>query len=266
MDHSPWVQSVLLGLHEKKIEHTLQSTPPLETLQKWGVLMPVASINGNRWIRESPKILEQLGYKTITESDIHALYQSWRGVLHRTKNPAHFFSAWSKSGDSADSFFVKSRRNFLRSLISLYMFVLISTVKIIRRTHDPDNFGDQFVYWEKKLKSSGGPFIDGAEPNTRDLMLFGVIQCHASVPVPPLQALANDGRLDQLRQWIILMHKRFKNYPYLYSSYYFEPFKQTRASASCLQRGIFYLGLLLAITMLPISILVILALVRRVPR
>ena len=39
-DHSPWVQAVLLTLHDKGIEHNLRSVPPCEAFSRWGVFMP----------------------------------------------------------------------------------------------------------------------------------------------------------------------------------------------------------------------------------
>ena len=44
-DHSPWVQSVLLGLHEKQIPHTVELAPPLSVFRSSGVLMPAAKID-----------------------------------------------------------------------------------------------------------------------------------------------------------------------------------------------------------------------------
>ena len=48
-NHSPWVQAVLLGLHEKKIKYTLYQTPPFEILKIWGVYMPASALDGNSW-------------------------------------------------------------------------------------------------------------------------------------------------------------------------------------------------------------------------
>ena len=33
VDHSPWVQAVLLGLHEAKVPHRVRSLPPRETFK-----------------------------------------------------------------------------------------------------------------------------------------------------------------------------------------------------------------------------------------
>ena len=47
--HSPWVQAVLLALHNKKIDHSLSQNPPLEVFAKWGVYMPAISFDEGPW-------------------------------------------------------------------------------------------------------------------------------------------------------------------------------------------------------------------------
>ena len=66
-DHSPWVQAVLLGLHDGGIPHSLTSLPPLETFRKSGVMMPAARIDGGRWQLESAEILRDVGFGSITD-------------------------------------------------------------------------------------------------------------------------------------------------------------------------------------------------------
>ena len=43
--HSPWVQAVLLGISDKKIDYKLYQIPPLEVFKRWGVYMPAVSFN-----------------------------------------------------------------------------------------------------------------------------------------------------------------------------------------------------------------------------
>ena len=69
------------------------------------------------------------------------------------------------------------------------MFLLINIIKVRFNMKDPENFGDQYLFWENELLESDGSFIDGLNPGTRDFLLFGVIQCHSSLPVPALKAL-----------------------------------------------------------------------------
>ena len=89
-NHSPWVQAVLLALHEQGIEHNLRQVPPFEALKQWGVLMPAVSIDGGPWQVESSQILVKLGLKPVCEDDLKAVQAAWQGVLHRVDNPCAF--------------------------------------------------------------------------------------------------------------------------------------------------------------------------------
>ena len=82
------------------------------------------------------------------------------------------------------------------------MFTLINFVKLRMQPQEPDDFADQYLYWERALEASTGPFIDGQAVRIRDLLLFGVVQCHSGIPVPPLEPLRSDERLRGLRQWL----------------------------------------------------------------
>lgn len=265
-NHSPWVQAVLLALHEKDIKHTLRPLPPLQTFKQRGVLMPAVSIDGGPWELESSQILVQLGFEAISQKDLKAVQAAWQGVLHRPDNPLRFFAAFARAGDSSPSFLKRSGRNFLRSFIPFYMITLINIAKRIVKPPQPDNFGDQYLFWEHTLASSTGPFMDGSAPGIRDLLLFGVVQCHSSVPTPPLEALQNDERLTGMRRWIATMHQRFSGYPYLFSGDCFEPKLPTPVPASYVQQGIFFLGLLTMFAMLPVTLPLVLVLMRKVPR
>ena len=64
-DHSPWVQTVLLGLHERGVSQTLTTVPPFSVFRKWGVMMPAASVDGKPWQLESAEILQQVGYQSV---------------------------------------------------------------------------------------------------------------------------------------------------------------------------------------------------------
>lgn len=83
-DHSPWVNAVLLALHDAGIEHSSSQVPPLEALKQWGVYMPAVSINDAAWEIESSQILVKLGLERILEADLRAVQVACRGVLHLT--------------------------------------------------------------------------------------------------------------------------------------------------------------------------------------
>jgi hypothetical protein len=187
-------------------------------------------------------------------------------VHHRVDNPLRFFSGFSRAGDQSASYMGRSVRNFFRSFVTFYMFTLLNFIKLTRKPKDPDDFGTQYLYWEKALESSDGSFIDGDTPGTRDIMLFGIIQCHSSIPVPPLEPLRTDERFSHLREWIAAMHEQFKYYPHLYTGSYFEPNLPQPVSADYLQRATFYLGLLSMFLAFPVTIPLVFFLMRKVPR
>ena len=86
-NHSPWVQAVLLALHDKKIDHDVYQCPPFEVFKKLGVYMPAVSIDGNSWEIESSKILQIFGYHAISKNEMMAIQGTWQGVLNRANNP-----------------------------------------------------------------------------------------------------------------------------------------------------------------------------------
>ena len=175
--HSPWVQAVLLALHEKDIEHTLHSIPPLEAFKRWGVYMPAASIDDGPWEIESSQIFVKLGLEPISDEDLRAVQGAWQGVQHRPDNPLRFFAAFARAGDTSPSFFKRSVRNFVRSFVPFYMCLLIHFVKWKLKPADPENFSDQYLVWERVAESSTGPFLDGDAPDTRHAAVR-----HSSVP------------------------------------------------------------------------------------
>ena len=181
-------------------------------------------------------------------------------MLHRTDNPFKFFLNFANGGQISGSLINNTVNNFLLSFVAFYMFMLINIGKWTLKQKEPDNFGNQFLYWENILHASKCPFIDGEKPGTRDFILFGVVQCHSSIPVPALDALLNDERLKNLRIWILTMQKRFQGYPYLYSVKYFESDTSQPNHAGTFQMGVFFIGLFVVFLLLPISIAAVLKL------
>lgn len=264
-DHSPWVQAVLLGLHDKNHAYTLTTVPPLALLLKSGVMMPAAKTGDTPWQLESADILRQIGFGEVTRQDMDAINNSWRGVLHRTDRAFTFFNGFSRIHDPSNSKTTRLAHHFLRSFVSFYMFLLIRTLVFFRGTADPDNFGDQFLYFERKL-SKTGPFLGGASTSTADLMLFGIIQCHCSIPVPPLKALQDDPRLSKVRTWIAIMQLRFADYEHLYSNNFFRPAVKTTEPATVTDRTVFWLGTLAMFLLFPITIPLVAILAGKVKR
>ena len=264
--HSPWVQAVLLALHDQRIEYDLLIRPPYKVFKKWGVYMPAISIDDGPWEIESTEILVKLGYKPILVEEINAANSAWQGVLHRTENPFNFFLAFSRGGQVSKSFINNVENNFLLSFVAFYMFILINLGKARLKQKEPKNFGDQFLYWENLIDSSDGPFIDGNKPGSKDMVMFGMVQCHSSIPVPALDALMNDQRLNNLRQWIDNMQDYFREYPYLYSAKFFKSDIPEANSANLFQIMSFFCGLIVMVLALPITIPLVLILMSRVEK
>ena len=189
--HSPWVQAVLLALHDADVEHRVRQVPPFEAVKQWGVLMPAVSIDDGPWEIESSQILGKLGWGSISDEDLQAVKTAWQGVLHRPDNPFRFFAAFARAGDNSPSLLTRSMRTS-RSFIPMYMFVLINVAKLTMKPVEPENFGDQYMVWEEALEASSGSFIDGEAPGIRDLLLlwFSAIQAFRRLRFSPLQQMA----------------------------------------------------------------------------
>jgi len=253
-NHSPWVQAVLLGLHDAGIPHSLTSVPPLERLLKSGITMPAARIDDGAWQLESADILCNVGFDPVTNEDMQLVRRAWQGVTHRADSAALFWGGFSLAGDRSPSFVRRLGRNFLRSFVTLYFFLLIRTLVLLTRPGDPENFGDQFLPFEEMLEGSGAPYLRGPQPNTLDFLLFGIVQCHCSIYVPPVTALQSDPRLGKVRSWIGTMQMRFKNYEHLYSGPYFAPHSGPPARASGLERTAFWLGAVFMVATFPVTV------------
>lgn len=265
-DHSPWVQTVLLGLFEKGVSPTLTTVPPFPVLIKWGVVMPAASVDGAPWQLGSVDILQHVGYGTISPEDTRAIRHAWRGVTHRVKSSKRFFRAASLTREPHASYLWRLRNQFLRSFVVLYFYLLLQFLARAGWQSDPENFAEQFRYWECKLEDGACAYLGGDEPNIVDMMLFGIVQCHCSIPVPPVEALQKDPALTRMRAWIGTMQARFTGYRHLYSGVYFEPHSARPEPATSLEQAAFWVGLTCMLIAFPITIPLILIFAIRVPR
>jgi hypothetical protein len=97
-------------------------------------------------------------------------------------------------------------------------------------------------------------------------MLFGIIQCHSSIPVPPLKALQDDPRLNKIRTWIAAMQARFADYEHLYSSRFFHPSVKPAESATVTDRTVFWLGALTMFILFPVTVPLVAILAGKVKR
>ena len=255
--HSPWVQAVLLGLHDAKIDYSLRTLPPLQTFLTSGIMMPAAKVDNQAWRLESADILRDLGFDAIPQEQKKLISRAWRGLGHRADSAALFWGNFSLAGDRHPSFVHRFANNFFRSFSVLTFFLLINFLLWSGRTRDPKNFGDQFVPFEEMLHASGAPYLSGEKPNTLDFLLFGMVQSHCSIFVPPVSALQSDPRLERLRDWICVMQERFAAYEYLYSGTYFRPFSKPPRRSAGADRLAFWLGAAVMVVAFPVTVPVI---------
>ena len=256
-DHSPWVQAVMLGLHEKEMEYTRTTYPPLEVFKKSGAMMPAASIDGGPWFLESKEILRRIGFSEVSDLEMQAVRRSWSGVMHRADYWPRFFGEFSLASDPNDSFIPRFIGNFLRALTILYFFSLIRFGVMARGYQDLDKYGDAFIEWENRFSNMEDRFLAGDKPDSLDLLLFGIVQCHCSIPVPTLFELQSDPRLAQTREWIGNMQTHFSGYQSLYSNIYFQPHAPAPKPAKGFDQFAFWLGIIFGIAFLPITVAVI---------
>ena len=265
-DHSPWVQAVLLGVYDKGASHTLRTVAPARVFWKSGVMMPAASFNGDDWQLESADILERLEYEKPKAEDLFLIRRAWKGVERRTDRVARFFHGFSVMRDPNASRLRRYSYHFLRSFTSLYMFVLIRSITFSGKVSKTQNYSDQFLALQEKLEESGGAFLGGDRPGMGDLMLFGIVQCHASIPVPVTEVLQKDPELQPMRDWIAAMHEHFEGYPHLYSGLCFEPYSPVPRRSTRFEQAWFWLGLLSMLLLLPFTLGLIVFFAIRVKR
>lgn len=265
-DHSPWVQAVLLGLHEKNIAYQLTTAPPLAVLCNWGVLMPAARWDGAPWRIEATGLLQAIGFEATTPDELTAIRKAWLGVTSRVRDPRRFFAAASRIRDPHPSPLRRLARHFVRGFVAFYFFVLVRFVRAAGLQPDPDDFADQFLYWERRLADVGSELLGGGRPNACDLLLFGMVQCHCSLPTPPVHVLQEDPRLGRMRAWIGAMQVHFAGFPHCYSGAYFTPHSRAPEPASPRERAAFWMGLGLTILLSPITVPLVAILAWRVRR
>jgi hypothetical protein len=228
--------------------------------------MPAARLDGGPWRVESNSLLQAIGFEAATPEEMAAIRKAWLGVTCRARNARAFFSAASRIRDPHPWAVRRLARQFVRGFVVVYFFVLLRYLRAAGILPDPDDFADQFLYWERRLAAGGSTFLGGRQPNTCDLFLFGMVQCHCSMPTPPLPVLQNDPRLGRIRAWIGAMQAHFAGYPHCYSGAYFEPHSRVPQPATPSERAAFWGGACSTILLSPATMPVILLLALRVRR
>jgi glutathione S-transferase len=263
-DHSPWVQAVLLGLHQKKIAHTLVTVPPLSVFLSSGILMPAARIDDGPWLLDSERILVEIGFSEVDADARRALLVVFGSGAMRRADDA--WSFWYRFSYARDGHPVLRRRlwnQFWRSFSIFYFFTLITMGRRARPRPTRERLARGFSFFQERLQP-GADFLGGGAPDTVDLQLFGLVQMCASIPGPSLAVLREDPSLQRLREWVEAMQRCFSDYAHLYSAREFEPRLPEIERASALERFFYWSGAALMWIAFPITLPTALYLARRV--
>jgi glutathione S-transferase len=253
-DHSPWVQSVLLGLHEKGTAHTLVTVPPLSVFLSSGVLMPSAKIDDGPWLLDSERILVELGFSEVEADERRALQVCFgSGAMERTDHAWQFWHRFSFVRDCHPAIARRLWNQFWRAFSMFYFFILITIFRRRRPRPTTDQLTREFSVWQERL-APGAEFLGGSAPDTVDLQLFGLVQMCASIPGRSLSVLQQDPKLQRLREWIATMQSRFSDYTHLYTARYFEPKLPEIEPATTVERLFYWSGAALMWIAFPITL------------
>lgn len=253
-DHSPWVQAVLLGLHEKAIPHTVTTVPPLSVFLHSGILMPAVKIDEGPWVFGSAQILSQFGFSKVDDADQRALQLIFgAGALQRTLRAWDFWNKWSYLRDGHDSLLRRNLHHILRPFSVFYFFTVITLARTRTKPPTDGKLAKGFTYWERRL-DSGTTFLGGEAPDTVDVQLFGQLQMFASIPGRSLHVLQETPDLDGLRAWIERMQARFSAYNHLYSGPFFQPKLAPPAQSPPIERIPYWIGCALVWLLFPLSL------------
>ncbi len=266
VDHSPWVQAVLLGLHERGIAHTPVTVPPLSVFLRSGILMPAAKLDDGPWLLDSECILVELGFSPV-DADVRRALQTvfLSGAFERTDDPWQFWRRFSEVRDGHPSAARRLWNQFWRAFATFYFFTAITIGRRTAPRATTEQLAQRFLRLQEWL-SPGETFFGGGTPDTVDLQLFGIVQMYASIPGPSHAVLRGDAQLTPLRAWAEAMQRRCAGYTHLYSARSFEPKLPEIESAPLHERVAFWLGAATMWIALPITLPMVLFFVRRVRR
>jgi len=254
VDHSPWVQAVLLGLHDRGVPHEFSVTPSPSLFLASGVFMPAVRIDGGAWTYESASILQALGYAEAKPEDASAMLRLFlAGAFERTSSAVRFWSAFSTVRDGSPSALGRLLHQFTRPIVVLTFFLMISAARLRGTGPSDERRLAALEYWNAQL-TDGRAFLGGSEPDTVDLQLFGQVQMQASIPGSTLTILLEAPELATLRDWAARMQARFADYPHLYSGPLFEPKLPAPEAASIGERIAFWTGCAAVILFSPVAL------------
>ena len=184
VDHSPWVQAVIMSLELRKRAYRLVSCPPgWKTYRQYGFVMPICQWTDGTVTADSFTIVRELekryplvgSSKPLCDEDqtrLERLFLSY--ALGRTKaSKIHrFVLAWATMPSGRGASFASC----FRALMCLYFLTLMIAGRRTARLrgYDPDAYTgltQALSHWSTRLKKQA--FLDGDTPSDIDARYLG---------------------------------------------------------------------------------------------
>ena len=214
VDHSPWVQGVLLALRYHKIPVSLTSYPlSIKWCWRYGLVFPALQLaDGSRHL-DSFKMYElmeacgfHLGIDQSTTQDrlsfqaeleqLFSIYALGRCISGKKWA---FIKAWSVMSERPSTY----QGAVCRALLSSYFWVLIQIgIYVARRrreaAYDLDQIESYLMIWNERLRDH--QWLTGDEIGFLDFALWGHMQCMTSGLTDELLSLLRDQ--PHLMSWV----------------------------------------------------------------
>ena len=264
VQHSPWVQGVLLGFHIRQVPYVLVTCPiSWRGYLERGLIMPECHWPDGTLTVDSFEILNELERRyplkchslpRLSEREQGALERLFLSyVLGRTagSKKVAFIAAWSRMPSGQGAGFASISRAFM----CLYFWALIFFGRHVarQRRFDPDNFDEfarQLKYWSSHLEDTN--YISGDVVGLLDIALFGQVQCMASGLTDETFPILKSH--PQFMDWIKRMQTATPDYSNDFSNR-LTGFGTKAVSASFGDQILFWVGLLLALCAFPLTLL-----------
>ena len=246
LNHSPWVQAVLLTLHMKRLKYSLACLlHPQTILESYRQEMPSPIRMPAMWydgkcIYEATNIIEFLDAKHPQESslfnntkedvvakNLQKVSKLFSYALTRVAGSKRwqFWYEWSIVEDNTTSIVEQYLSRLFRPFLVLYFWVLIHLARIFRfhGTWPEESFRNSIAHFSEMIEKNGGEYVKGSHVTYLDIVLLGHFQCMFSGS-NGLGALSKEvipiiDQYPNMWKWLKSMHKHplLVDYPFMYS-------------------------------------------------
>ena len=271
VNHSPWVQGVILNCHLLNIPYSLNSCPDsVDSYLSDGMVMPVCRWPNGTRTRDSFSIMRELqdisapgnSDALLTREDQEALerlFFSYALARSRGKRKLQFVLEWSTMPTGHGAGFASCFRAFM----CLYFLLMLTVGRFIARKRgaDPDTyerFERHLEPWVQRLNTS--PYLSGEQPGSLDCAFMGHIQCMTSGLTDDVIPLLSHH--DALTAWLERMHQSLDGYPHDFSLRVRQmSHRPKRASLS--DQALFWGTLVLTVIGFPVTLVLLMDAMRR---